>query len=423
MDLREVRRRAAQAKSLPRWKEAPSFGEVANAIASHRAFQGVGILDPTEPDASAATSSPDRVSLVSVDKLLFDPNVCDGASAGSASTAACIGKSIVTSLVADQVMKMVARKAYAYIFRETLEKMSQAALRKVSQKTAEYTAKKVVAEAVVRSGGQAATKAVSKAAVNAAMGPVGWAIEIIGAVSMIIDIGDPNGYMMTMYDDSINTLVAQMQHGLETAQVEQMCASFDVAWNSNPMTKDIDDSIRDCIKCKGLRAPAPVMPFEDFYDLDADPVLSRKINSYMLDYLVYTHRDSENDKVQLAPPLLDDGSPDVEKWVRRTRNAKGQRLNPKTTTPEEEPSTDASRTIAEKSFLDLIVSWMWTRNAKLAATMQNNVAISMVLTTVIVVMFVGILVSMITISSTFRRKQWGHVGRRYLLQRVASGAA
>ena len=249
--------------------------------------------------------------------------------------APCMAVQVGSMEGAKFAMKKAAGFALKRSMRKSMEtgtlKTSEQVATKMTTKTGEEAAGKMVAEEV-------GEKIVVEEAA-ASLGPVGWGIDLLLSAGMLMDMGDPEGYLQGKADKVIEHMVGtQVVPNLKRAVAngpkvyyEQLTA--EAKRESDPARKEKLQLQAACFKyqmdTKQLLAnpvklgsgTASVQVVHDGAINLNDPVVQRKIQHYMMDYLKYTGKGTADET-----PLKKDGSPDEANWVLRQYNSNGDEL-------------------------------------------------------------------------------------------------
>ena len=249
--------------------------------------------------------------------------------------APCMAVQIGAMEGAKFAMKKAAGFAMKRSMREAMEegtlKTSEQVATKMATKTGEEAVGKYVAEEV-------GEKLVVEEAA-ASLGPVGWGIDLLLTAGMLMDMGNPEGYLEGKADKVIEHMAgAQVVPRLKRAiangpgsAYKQLVAAAEK--ETDPAQKKRLQLQAACMKyqmdTKQLHAnpvqlgtgTSSVQTVHDGAINLNDPVVRRKIQHYMMDYLKYTGKGTADE-----PPLKKDGSPDERNWILRQYNSNGDKL-------------------------------------------------------------------------------------------------
>ena len=309
---------------------------------------------------------------------ITDPNSCHNGTAGGgdemSGAVACGFVQIAEQLAADALIKGGIKQAYKVAFKKSISEMAEKAVTKASQEMAEKMAVKfgehVVEEVVERE----TTEAVMEAAVETEMGPVGWALEIFQAISMVLDLGDPEGYNKMLEDNQINEMIGNMELSMKNTFATQSKKTiehmFATKFSADKMPPGVDQDqlskMKDCLLCKMTTWPQRKFPFSsDMFDLTLDPVLHQKIIDYQIDY--FRWQTGDRGEPAIDP---DTGQPDYLKWTPRTLNGDNEPLGAHG--PDPESQTKYRTTDGQTPYVNGPVKIMNGKNPTLAGKMQDH---------------------------------------------------
>ena len=218
-----------------------------------------------------------------------DPNSCHN---GKTDAVACGFVQIAEQMAADALIKGGIKMAYKVTMKKAIKEMAEKAVTKASEEMAEKMAVKFGEEVVEEVVEREVTEAVIEAATETEMGPVGWALEIFQAISMVLDLGDPEGYNKMLEDNQINEMIGNMELALKNTFIVQGQKSvnhlFDTKYSvaNTGLSEDEYQDLKDCFLCKFTSWPQKKYPFStDMFDITLDPILHQKIVDYSIDYL------------------------------------------------------------------------------------------------------------------------------------------
>jgi len=331
-------------------------------VISAGAILGAGDLNPVQGVQNIAGA-------------LTDPNSCHNGTAGGGNeisgAVACGFVQIAEQLAADALIKGGIKMAYKVVFKKSIERMAEKAVTKASEEMAEKMAVKfgehIIEEVVERE----VTEAVVEAAVETEMGPAGWALEIFQAISMVLDLGDPEGYNKMLEDNQINEMIFNMELAMKNTFVNQSSKTinhlFATTYSADKMPS-VDattrENMKNCLLCKMTSWPQQRFPFSDMFDLTLDYTLHQKIIDYQIDYFRWQTGDR-------GEPLMDaTGKPDYTQWVPRTQNSEGETLG--SMKPNPDAQTNYRTTDGQKPYVNGAVKIMNSKNPTLSGKMQDN---------------------------------------------------
>lgn len=385
------------------------------------------------PEMLRGKPPPPRVELASVERpgdsgftqgmsdfgrKFYDGNQCNGVAGGqegAGNMVECMIAQIMTQKGAELILKYPGKYLYKTLFRTSLERMASEGVAKgLTSKMSETLATKIVEKAMVERAEEEVAEALVEAAVETELGPVGWALEIGQAISMIMDLGDAENYNKMMGDHTIENMVGNMERGIAEATTKQACAVVDQLlsnppWSEASMESAALERSRCCLKCRFRQWPPRKRPFHDFHNVHADPALHSRLQAYMIDYMRWMPRGTTPALMRsatngyLSPPHHDaTGSPNYDGWVPRLYNSLG---HPVLKPPKDAPPPDVRKyafTTLQQWFLSNIIPFAFTQNYALASRMQQSRAsinVCLILMGIIVLLVVFMIGALLRASS------------------------
>lgn len=294
--------------------------------------------------------------------IVVDITVQSAIRAGSTASSAVIRRFPAVRGVASKVIsKVTGELASSVASRLALSKTARQAARELSKQGSKAVTKALVAASYkigVKMGLKASAKATMTSA-KAMMGPLGWAMLAFDAVSMGLDITDPQGYstfmsnkylkdMVDAAEYDVYEVIAQTDYGWPLIfDIKNMYITEFVAAYESTKLPFIEQALNDVLSCKPIEVQLDISAWFDEYTervlkyLNKDPQKrDEKIYAHMVDLL------GDNAKnIKLYPFLSKTNTvgvtlsaEGVDAWNAMTDAERLEKIN--ASDPESEPSTE-----------------------------------------------------------------------------------